>query len=107
MDGHEEHDGSDALADRGFGRRDVDDRRPDAPARMSRRRMRLVVSGPKQKQPPYVVRYANLRQPGQGAPLPTTPNFLTWERRPSWERRGPGSAGILACWVSGNDLLTE
>src|SRR5262249_17045222 len=65
--------GSDALEDRRFSRRDVDDRRPDALARMSRRRLRLVVSGHKQKQPPAMVRYADLRQPGQGAPLPPAP----------------------------------
>src|SRR5262245_12273602 len=76
MDGREERAGSDALADRRFSRRDVDDRRSDALARMPRRRLRLVVSGRQQKQPPSMVRYADLRQSGQGAPLPPAPVFL-------------------------------
>src|SRR5262249_50579896 len=54
---------------------------PDAPARVSRRRMRLAVSGHQQKQPPSMVRYADLREPGQSAPLPPAQRFLKMYRR--------------------------
>src|SRR5262245_15820939 len=43
---------------------------------MPRKRLRLAVSGRQQKQPPSMVRYADLRQPGQSAPLPPAPDLL-------------------------------
>src|SRR5215831_17554705 len=54
---------------------------------MPRNRLRLAVSGLQQKQPPSMVRYADLRQPGQGAPLPPAQRFLKMYRRLSSLRR--------------------
>src|SRR5262245_58134726 len=48
---------------------------------MPRNGLRLAVSGQPQKQPPSMVRYADLPQPDQGAPLPPTQRFLKMYRR--------------------------